>query len=45
MNLLEPVLKSEYLTKLKRILPTYLDGLQNDEMAKAFDQVSQKINV
>jgi len=44
-TVIEPVLKSEYLTKLKRILPTYLDGLQNDEMAKAFDQVSQKINV
>ena len=41
----EPVLKSQYLTKLQRILPSYLDGLQDEKMVKALDQVSDNINV
>ena len=41
----EPVLKSQYLTKLKRILPSYLDGLEDDDMKRAFDEVSTKIKI
>ena len=41
----EPVLKSPYLTKLKRILPSYLDGLQDDAMAAALESVAQKENI
>ena len=41
----EPVLKSQYLTKLKRILPSYLDGLQDDAMAAALESVAQKENI
>jgi hypothetical protein len=27
---IEPVIKSQYLTKLKRLLPTYLEEMQDD---------------
>ena len=39
------MLKSQYLTKLKRILPSYLDGLEDDDMKRAFDEVSTKIKI
>ena len=41
----EPVLKSQYLTKLKRILPSYLDGLQDDAMTAALESVTLKENI
>jgi len=44
-TVIEPVLKSQYLTKLKRILPSYLDGLQDDAMAAALESVALKENI
>ena len=41
----EPILKSQYLTKLQRILPSYLDGLQSADMERALDEVAEKIDV
>ena len=45
LSILEPVLKSQYLTKLKRILPSYLDDLQDDAMAAALETVVLKENI
>jgi hypothetical protein len=33
--IVEPVLKSQYLTKLKRLLPTYLEDLEEDRVTDA----------
>ena len=41
----EPLLKNQYLTKLQRILPSYLEGLGDEEMARALDEVSTQIKV
>ena len=32
---MEPVLKSQYLTKLKRLLPTYLEDLEEERVTDA----------
>jgi len=44
-TVIEPILKSQYLTKLQRILPSYLDGLHSEDMERALDKVSQDIDV
>jgi len=41
----EPLLKNQYLTKLQRILPSYLEGLGDEEMARALEEVSTQIKV
>jgi hypothetical protein len=33
LTVIEPVIKSPYLTKLKRLLPTYLEDLQDEQVA------------
>ena len=45
MSSKEPLLKNQYLTKLQRILPPYLEGLGDEEMARALDEVSTQIKV
>ena len=37
-TIVEPVLKSQYLTKLKRLLPTYLEDLEEDRVADALQR-------
>ena len=31
LTVIEPVIKSQYLTKLKRLLPTYLEEMQDEQ--------------
>jgi len=38
-TVIEPILKSQYLTKLKRLLPTYLDELQDEDIAAKLQEV------
>ena len=38
-TVIEPVIRSQYLTKLKRILPSYLDDLQDTDMAAKLKEV------
>lgn len=33
--IIEPVLKTKYLTKLKRLLPSFFDEFENGEIEKA----------
>ena len=33
LTVIEPVIRSPYLTKLKRLLPTYLEDLQDEQVA------------
>jgi len=38
---IEPKLKSQYLTKLKRILPSYLEELQDGEMVAKLEEMAE----
>jgi hypothetical protein len=38
--IVEPVLKSQYLTKLKRLLPTYLEDLEEDRVTDALQKAA-----
>jgi len=40
-TVIQPKLKSHYLTKLKRILPSYLEELQDGEMAAKLEELSE----
>jgi len=44
-TVIEPVIKSQYLTKLKRILPSYLEEFQDGDMAAKLREVIEKGNV
>ena len=40
-TVIEPKLKSQYLTKLKRILPSYLEELQDGEMVAKLEEMAE----
>ena len=40
-TVIEPKLKSQYLTKLKRILPSYLEDFQDGEMAAKLQELAE----
>ena len=37
--MIEPVIKSQYLTKLKRLLPTYLEEMQDEQNSKRMKEL------
>lgn len=44
-TVIEPIIKNQYLTKLKRLLPTYLEDLQSAEIAAKLQEVVQDSSV
>ena len=39
LTVIEPVIKSQYLTKLKRLLPTYLEEMQDEQNSKRMKEL------
>ena len=39
LTVIEPVIKSQYLTKLKRLLPTYLEEMQDAQNSKRMKEL------
>ena len=39
LTVIEPVIKSQYLTKLKRLLPTYLEEMQDEQSSKRMKEL------